>query len=253
MIGREKVRPTVLPRALPCGDSGVTIEFGDRIDENINDEVLALDRALGDVTIDGLIETVPTYRSLTIHYDPVVTSFEVITERALALVEGSQASPKRRRLLKIPVCYEGAFGVDLDEVAATLRLDREEVVVRHCGAKYRVFMLGFQPGFAYLGGLDPLLALPRRPAPRSGAKAGTISIAAGQCAVHAIDGPSGWHWIGRTPAETYQPGAASQFALEPGDIVTFIPFAAARWAELRAASRAGEPIIEIEATCHGCV
>jgi KipI family sensor histidine kinase inhibitor len=237
------------PRALACGDSGVSIEFGHIIDEVINARVLALDHALSATLPEGVIELVPTYRSLMIHYDPVVASFDTISAHALVLARDTSLRMSSGRRLTIPVCYEGPFGADLPEVASCVGLNPSEFVARHAAADYRVYMLGFQPGFAYLGGLDNALSLPRRPQARFGAPAGTISIAAGQCAVHSIDGPSGWHWIGRTPVETYTAGDHPHFAIEPGDHVRFRPITIPQWHVLKAAAAQGDAIIEVEQTC----
>jgi len=232
------------PRALACGDSGVSIEFGDRIHVSINERVLALDASLAATPLGGIMETVPTYRALMIHYDPVEVSYDRVVGHALSLAT-DQAQPKVvGRRLRIPVCYEGEFGVDVDRVCGQLGLTRNQLIDAHTAPEYRVFMLGFMPGFAYLGGIDPALSLPRRAKPRHGAPAGTISIAAGQCAVHAVEGPSGWHWIGRTPIPTYQDGAGPHFAIEPGDKIRFYPIAPQEWQEMKRAGLAGADLLE---------
>ncbi len=239
---------TVYPRATACGDSAVIIEFGEEINGDINARVLGLDEALLAERPPGVIEAVPAYASLLIHYDPVTTSFEGVSATALALARGArQASPGRLR--RVPICYEGEFGIDLPAVTAELRFAVDEFIERHSAPTYRVYMLGFQPGFAYLGGLDERLCLPRRTHIRHGAPAGTISIAASQCAVHAIDGPSGWHWIGRTPAHTYRAGEPPEFTFRAGDMVRFVPVTASLWRELNAAAIGGESIIEDERPC----
>lgn len=232
------------PRAVACGDSGVSIEFGNEIDPALNQLVLALDQALAERAPDGIIETVPTYRALMIHYDPVVTSFDTLAARALDLARTANPKVPATRFLHLPVCYEGRFGIDLDDVSAQLGLSRSVVIDRHLAPDYRVYMLGFQPGFAYLGGLDPTLMLPRRSLPRPGAPAGTISIAAGQCAVHSVEGPSGWHWIGRTPLETFVDGDAPSFALQAGDQVRFYPVTEGDWFRLRHELAAGVAPLE---------
>ena len=217
------------PRAVACGDSGLSIEFGDRIDDHLNRKVLALDKALQASPMEGLIETVPTYRALMIHYDPIVISYGELSARALALADTSQVKAYVGRQLTIPVCYEGEHGRDVPEVCKVLGLRPGQLIERHLASQYLVYMLGFQPGFAYLGGLDRSLALPRRPQPRMGAPAGTISIAAAQCAVHAVDGPSGWHWIGRTPIRTRHETPNRPFAIEPGDRIRFTAISAREW------------------------
>ena len=233
------------PRSMACGDSGVSIEFGDQINEHINAQVLALDAALMTLNPVGVIETVPTYRALLIHYDPVATTYDTVADQALALARYAVNVQPRSRLLKIPVCYEEEYGFDLPAVSQSLGLTSEQVIARHCALEYRVYMLGFQPGFAYLGGLDPNLSLPRRPRPRLGALAGTVSIAAGQCAIHASEGPSGWHWIGRTPARTFIDGATPIFAIEPGDRIRFFSITANEWHELSEAACKGGSVMEV--------
>jgi KipI family sensor histidine kinase inhibitor len=234
---------TSYPRALACGDCGISIEFGDEISTSLNDRVLALDRALTDAMPDGLIETVPTYRSLMIHYDPVVADFEALRDQALGLASKLSASALAGRLIEIPVCYEGQYGADLAFVAERLGLDVGEVVQRHTAPEYRVYMLGFQPGFAYLGGLDPSLSLPRHVKPRFGAPAGTISIAAGQCALHSVDGPSGWHWLGCTPIRAIATGTGAHVAIEPGDRIKFRAVTERAFGQLSRAALAGENIV----------
>ena len=239
-----KVSVISYPRALPVGDSGVSIEFGDEIDVHLSEKVIALDAAITASRQQGLIETVPTYRSLLIHYDPLTTTYDHIAEVALALVKNLGSQTLIGRLLRIPVCYEGDFGVDIPQVASALKITSDELIARHTAPEYRVYMLGFQPGFAYLGGLDSKLSLPRRPSPRHGAPPGTISIAAAQCAVHAVEGPSGWHWIGRTPMPTYEDGEPPVFAIKPGDRIRFFAITADEWRCMRRAVLDGKTVIE---------
>ena len=244
-VAASRNTSTDYPRVLACGDSGMSIEFGDRIDAQLNARVIALDAALSRSKPDGLVETVPTYRSLLIHYDPVITHYAKLANEVLALVGDDASVPLAGRLITIPVCYDQELGVDLTTVSDVLGLLPEEIIARHVAPEYRVYMLGFQPGFAYLGGLDPRLSIPRLRTPRPGARAGTISIASDQCAVHAVEGPSGWHWIGRTPLRTYVGGAAPSFALEPGDRVRFTAITPKEWRERDRAARAGESILEV--------
>lgn len=220
------------PRVLACGDTAVSIEFGDRIDDRLNAQVMALDRALANRPIEGVIEAVPTYRSLLVHYDPVALSFADVSNHALSLIAADNAIGQPGRQLTVPVIYGGACGIDLEFVAAQAGIAVSELIARHSAVTYRVHMLGFQPGFAYLGGLDPILATPRRAQPRPNAPAGTISIGGAQSAVHSVEGPSGWHWIGRTPLQTYQPGRLPRFLFEPGDCIRFEPVSMKQWERL---------------------
>jgi KipI family sensor histidine kinase inhibitor len=235
----------IYPRAIACGDSGVSIEFGNAIDPAINERVLSLDAALSAAPFPGLIETVPTYRALMIHYDPVEVAFDEAASYALAIATRCKSEKPLSRSLKIPVCYEGEHGLDVDRVCSQLGLTRTQLIDLHTASEYRVYMLGFMPGFAYLGGTNPALSLPRLGSPRHGAPAGTISVAAGQCAVHAVEGPSGWHWIGRTPAESYRQGINPEFGIHPGDQIRFYPISQTKWRHMRREALAGADFVEV--------
>lgn len=231
-------------RLLWCGDTALTVEFGSQIDPAINALVLALDRRVRDVGIAGLIESVPTYRSLTLHLEPCAIN-PAETEAAIrSLIEDVSGEAETGRLWRIPVAYGGAFGADLDDVAAHHGFTHDEVIDRHCSAEYRVAMNGFLPGYAYLSGLDPRLALSRRQSPRQTTPPGTISIGGVQALVASIAAPSGWHLLGRTPVRTFLPGRDPVFLFEPGDRIRFVPLPHERWDTLDKAAAAGEPIVE---------
>lgn len=233
------------PRLLPCGDTAFTIEFGTRIDAGANARVLALDAALAERGWPGLLETVPTYRSLTVHLDPLRADPAELGRAVLALAAEALAPVPSRRLWRIPVVYGGDFGIDLEAVAAHHGLAPEAVIERHSAPEYRVAMIGFLPGYAYLEGLDPGLALSRRPSPRPLTPAGTVSIGGAQALVASIAAPSGWHLLGRTPEKTFVPGREPVFLLQPGDRVLFVPTPPERWDVLAAAAEAGEPVVEL--------
>ena len=194
--------------------------------------------------IPGVVETVPTYRSLLVHYDPVVTDFDTLGATLSALSADLPDTPAEGRLWRIPVVYGGAFGVDLEAVAARHGLAPAGLIVRHAAPIYRVYMIGFVPGFAYLGGLDPSLATPRRDVPRARTPAGSISIGGAQAAVASIEAPSGWHLLGRTPVRSFMPDREPPFILNAGDRVTFEPVPAERWDALDRAAAAGNLIAE---------
>ncbi len=228
------------PKLLWQGDTAFTVEFGDTIDPDLNATVLALDASLADAALAGIVETVPSYRSLTIHLDPVVTDPEELGRQVLALAAGTRTVARPATTWQIPVIYGGEHGIDLEAVAYRHGLTPEEVVARHSAPVYRVAMLGFLPGYAYLSGLDPSLALSRRPEPRASTPAGTISIGGAQALVASIAAPSGWHLLGRTPVRSFLPGRDPAFLFEPGDAVRFEPTDARDWTALDQAAAAGE-------------
>jgi len=231
------------PRVLPCGDTALAVEFGEAIDPAVNACVLALDARVAQ-GIPGVVETVPTYRSLLVHYDPVVTDFDTLGATLSALSADLPDTPAEGRLWRIPVVYGGAFGVDLEAVSARHGLAPADLIARHAAPIYRVYMIGFVPGFAYLGGLDPSLATPRRDVPRARTPAGSISIGGAQAAVASIEAPSGWHLLGRTPVRSFMPDREPPFILNAGDRVTFEPVPAERWDALDRAAAAGNLIAE---------
>jgi KipI family sensor histidine kinase inhibitor len=234
------------PRLLPSGDSAITIEFAREISDVANRWVLALDRALVSEPIAGVRETVPTYRSLLVHYDPDVIGFDAIALEITRLAQSSSDDgPQALRRWRIPVCYGGAHGIDLDGVAEALSSSADDVVRRHSGGDYRVAMIGFTPGWSYLSGLDPSLAMPRRHDPRLVTPAGTISIGGMQAGIQCLAGPSGWHLLGRTPVRTFQLHRDPVFLLEPGDAISFTPVDAETFAEMDAAAAAGDIVAEL--------
>ncbi|CAO4149686.1 5-oxoprolinase subunit B [Methylorubrum aminovorans] len=236
------------PRLLACGDTAFTIEFGASIDAGLSARVLALDAALAARALPGIVETVPTYRSLTVHLDPLCADPAELGRAVLLLAGEPLAAVPSSRLWRIPVVYGGEFGIDLETVAAHHGLAPDAVIARHSAPEYRVAMIGFLPGYAYLEGLDPGLALSRRPSPRPVTPAGTISIGGAQALVASIAAPSGWHVLGRTPEKTFVPERDPVFLLRPGDRVRFVPTPARRWDALAAAVEAGESVAEL---CEG--
>jgi KipI family sensor histidine kinase inhibitor len=232
------------PKILACGDAALTVEFGSTIDPRLNARVLALDARVA-AGVLGVVETVPTYRSLLVHYDPLATSFEDLSEALLALCTDLPDTPAEARLWRIPVVYGGEFGIDLEDVAARHGLSPAELIAKHAAPTYRVYMIGFLPGFSYLGGLDPTIATSRRVSPRTHTPAGTISIGGVQALVASLAAPSGWHLLGRTPVRTFMPGRDPTFLLGPGDRVRFEPIAPSRWDALDRAAAAGDPVAEV--------
>jgi KipI family sensor histidine kinase inhibitor len=236
---------TPLPRILPSGDTALTVEFGSSIDETVNRTVLAFDRLVAGRQIDGIRETVPTYRSLLVHYDPLVVDFHALGQRLMELAKQPIAPAQTTRRWRIPVVYGGDFGIDLEAVAKAHGLSPDEVAARHAAGDYFVAMIGFTPGFAYLSGLDPSLATPRRSSPRTHTPSGTIHIGGAQAAIQCLAGPSGWHLIGRTPVRTFHPRRDPVFLIAPGDAVTFYAIPADEFSELDAAAERGEAVAQL--------
>lgn len=233
------------PRFLPCGDSAVTVEFGTEIDDAVNALCLAFDAALAAAGIPGVVETLPTYRSVFVQIDPLTIDMPAFESRATALLDGLRPSHEPPRRWKVPVVYGGEFGIDLEEVAARHGLTPEEVIRRHSSRVYRVAMLGFLPGFCYLSGADPSIALPRRPDPRLRTPAGTVSIGGVQALFASVEAPSGWHLLGRTPVRNFMPDRDPVFLVAAGEEVVFEPVDASLWDELDRRAAAGEPVAEV--------
>jgi KipI family sensor histidine kinase inhibitor len=181
------------PRILPSGDSAITVEFSRNIDDAANRRVLALDRTLANEPVSGVTETVPTYRSLLVHYDPVAIDFDTLSEKLVCLAQLPVPPTTKTRRWRIPVVYGGEHGIDLEDVAKTLKTTPDDIVARHVAGDYRVAMIGFTPGWSYLSGLDDSLHMPRRQNPRLLTPAGTISIGGVQTGIQGLAGPSGWH------------------------------------------------------------
>ncbi|QNU37440.1 5-oxoprolinase subunit PxpB [Geobacillus sp. 44B] len=209
----------------PLSEYAVTIRFSTKVDEAVNDYVHRVAVFLEQQKKDGIFDIVPTFSSVTVYYDPlVVGNYEEMCEwlrTELERVEQVEAPPSRT--VVIPVCYGGEFGPDLEEVARFHGMTEEEVIAIHAQGRYRVYMIGFSPGFAYLGGLSPKIATPRRATPRTRVPAGSVGIAGSQTGVYPLATPGGWQIIGRTPLALFRPEHDEPSLLRAGDIVQFRP------------------------------
>lgn len=210
-------------RFLPCGDQAVTVEWGSTIDEHINRQVHAFARKVEALSHPAITEVVPTYRSATVHYRPEVLSYEELKHLLAPLAQGSAEEAEELPVVEIPVCYGGEYGPDLLEVAQHCSLTPEEVIARHTAPTYRIYMLGFTPGFPYLGGMDPSIAAPRRKEPRIHIPAGSVGIAGEQTGVYPIVSPGGWQLIGRTPLRLFDPQKEQPILLSAGAGIRFVP------------------------------
>lgn len=230
-------------RYLPVGECALSIEFGNTVDLATNARVIALDNALTQKLPAGVIELVPTYRALMVHFDPLTITCAALRERIEQFVDDLseiKTSPTSGPLWQVPVAYGGDLGVDLGSLAAYHGLSEQEIVATHSGPTYRVYMIGFAPGFCYLGGLPEQLHTPRRTEPRLVTPAGTISIGGAQAAITSVSVPSGWHLIGRTPLTTFDPTGDPVFLFNPGDQVRFVPISVADWHALAGRIQRGE-------------
>ena len=220
------------PRFFPMGDQALIIEFGDRVDPALSAEIAAVAQRLRESLPIGLLDVVPAYTTLALHYDPAAVGagtppYEALVETIESWLKTQSAvTPPAGRLIEIPVCYGGAFGEDLEALARSHNLSVEEVIAIHSGATYHVHMLGFVPGFAYLGGLNARLATPRRDTPRPHVPAGSVGIGGTQTGVYPLDTPGGWQIIGRTPLQLFKPDAIPPSLLNAGDAVRFVPISA---------------------------
>lgn len=209
------------PRILRCGDRAVAIEFSDTVSEAANLKVLSLDASLASEPINGILETIPTYRSLTLIYDPKIVRGASLGEELMQRATHETAAPEIGRLLEFPVLYGGDHQTDLDELAAMKSMSAADLIALHASAEYRVYMIGFAPGFAYLGGLPEILHTPRLAVPRQRIEAGAIGIGGRQSSINSVPGPSGWRFLGRTPFKLFDPARTEPFLLKAGDRITF--------------------------------
>jgi 5-oxoprolinase (ATP-hydrolysing) subunit B len=218
---------SIYPRFLPVGDSALTVEFANAIDPTVNASVQALDRAIAASNLPGIIETVPSFRSLLIIYEPEAIAADILVDELSKLIaEGLRARVVAGRSWTVPVAYGSPSDADLLEVSAATGLSREDVVAVHSSAEYQVYFVGFVPGLPVLGGLPPKLHLPRRPDPRPGIQVGCVMIGGMQGLIVPVTMPSGWYILGRTPLRCYSAGADDPFLFRPGDRIRFRPVTA---------------------------
>ncbi|MBI2758540.1 MAG: 5-oxoprolinase subunit PxpB [Chloroflexi bacterium] len=205
---------------VPFGDSALLVKFGDEIDPVINQRVHALDALLSANRIAGMIETVPAYAALLVHYDPLVLTYAQVSAWVGAEMDRVELNAVRKpRRIEVPVRYGGE---DLDFVAAYHRISINEVVRIHTSREYTVYMMGFTPGFAYMGKLEDAIATPRLETPRTHVEAGSVGIAGAQTGIYPIDSPGGWRVIGRTSTRLFDLKSDPPFLFSPGDLVRFV-------------------------------
>jgi inhibitor of KinA len=226
-------------RLLPGGDTALVVEFGDSIDRRVSAKVLALARRLDQHRPGGIIETVPTFRSLMVHYDPLVLPMSSLSARIAELMQSIQTREEPGRLWRLPACYDTRIAPDLDDVVSRTGLSEDQVIECHSAATYHVYMLGFLPGMAYLGDVPAELVLPRRPRPRLKVPAGSVAIATTMTCIIPLETPSGWHLIGRSPVPFLEQRPDPAALLAAGDKVTFVPVSLREYELLAAKAAAG--------------
>jgi inhibitor of KinA len=222
---------------VPLGDTAILVNFGDSIDERVNARLTTVAEVIREQAWPGVLDAVPSFCTLALHFDPVVVArggaswVLDVRARLARLVEGmaldAPAAATRAREVALPVCYEPRYAPDLEHVAEQVGMDPGELVRRHCGRPYRVYLLGFSPGFPYLGGLDPALSVPRRAVPRIEVPAGSVAIGGAQTGIYPATTPGGWHLIGRTPVRLFDANSQPYSALQAGDVLRFEPISAA--------------------------
>jgi KipI family sensor histidine kinase inhibitor len=213
-------------RYLSCGDTAFSVEFGNEISPQINGKVMALHAAIGrakaDGGLDGLVETVPSMRALMVTYDPLATTRGELQPQIDALIARGLATDAVGRKVRMPCCYDGEeFAPDLAEVAERTGKTPEQVIAAHLASPFKVYVLGFMPGLAYIAGLDPTLYLPRRTQPRVRLPRSTVAIAMDMTTIYPFESPGGWHLIGRTPLWMFDKRREEPVFLAPGDSLTF--------------------------------
>ncbi len=228
-------------RFLTAGDSSLLIEFGKEISPAVNRKIAATVQLMKDQNIEGVVDVIPAFCSLLVNYDPRVIRYEEIRERMQALVKvEAKAGQQRRKVFEIPVCYGGEYGPDIENIAEHAGLSVEEVIELHSSRDYLIYMLGFLPGFTYLGGLDERLHTPRLANPRIRIPAGSVGIGGSQTGIYPLDSPGGWQLMGMTPVRTYDPSREAPILVEAGDYIRFVPVDEEEYIRIREAVARGE-------------
>lgn len=239
--------PSVLwPRFLAQGDAALVVEFGDRIDRAVSERVNALAEAVRAAAIPGISEVVPTFRSLLVHFDPLVLDSESVTGHVQGLLEHGGAQRRKARLIRMPVCYDEDLGPDLAEVAVLAGMTRADAARLHASVEYHVYMLGFLPGFPYMGDLPEPLRQPRLKTPRTQVPPRSVAVATALTAIYPLESPGGWRLIGATPVDLFDVRQPSPALLFPGDRVRFQPIDREAFDSMRADWVAGRGRIEME-------
>ena len=233
------------PTISPVGDRAISIDFGQVIDPTINRHIRQTIERIKELQLDGIIELVPTYCALLVEYDAMLYSYSEICNIIEPTLEEGMANTTNElvTVVEVPTVYGGEFGPDLSFVASHNHLSEDEVISIHSGTDYLVYMLGFIPGFTYLGGMDSRIATPRLSSPRTLIPAGSVGIAGEQTGTYPSDSPGGWQIIGRTPVTMYDMSKAQAALLKAGDYVRYVPIDESEFHRVKALGTDYVPVI----------
>lgn len=221
-------------RILPVGDEALVVEFGTEIENSINGKVHALAKFIREQKINGIRELLPTFRSLMIFYYPEIISYKKLIKKIKHFEDsGEKESSLRKKILCVPCCYGSKFGLDLMAMAKRLNLSDKEIVQIHSGVDYKIYMLGFLPGFTYLGGLDQRIHIPRLETPRTAIPARSVGIGGNQTGVYPVESPGGWWLIGSTPIDFYNPKEKNPVLCSAGEYIRFLPVSESDYIAIR--------------------
>ena len=222
-------------RILTAGDSSLLIEFGNEISPEINRRIAAVVELMREQHIEGVVDVIPAFCSLLVNYDPRVAGYEKMKKRLEGLVRVDiKVGQVKRKIFEIPVLYGGEYGPDLASIAEHAGISQDEVIAIHSSRDYLIYMLGFLPGFCYLGGLDERIHTPRLSNPRLRIRAGSVGIGGSQTGIYPLDSPGGWQLMGMTPVKTYDPEREIPILVEAGNYIRFVPIDEEQYKQIQA-------------------